>query len=131
MLLAPFTFCSGGVVDTCAKRQKNHTIHKTDGGMLRHGLCLFVADEWELGNLGGLVPPGLAKGDEATHSPRSWESKGSRKFLAPLKRVSVILSSRRVAREKGITRATQGKKEVGSGVSGGTREGCVGLHNHL
>ena len=64
----------------------------------------------------------LAKGDEATHSPRSWESKGSRKLLAPLKRVSVILSSRRVAREKGITRATQEKKEVGSGVSGGGLE---------
>ena len=26
----------------------------------------------------------LAKGDEATHSPRSWETKGSRKLLAPL-----------------------------------------------
>ena len=62
----------------------------------------------------------LAKGDEATHSPRSWETKGSRKLLAPVKRMSVILSSRRVSREKGITRATQGKKEVGSGVSGGT-----------
>ena len=73
----------------------------------------------------------LAKGDEATHGPRSWETKGSRKLLAPLKRVSVILSSRRVSREKGITRATQGKKEVGSGVNGGTGEGCVGLHNHL
>ena len=38
----------------------------------------------------------LAKGDEANHSPRSWETKGSRKLLAPLKRVSVILSFRRV-----------------------------------
>ena len=32
----------------------------------------------------------LAKGDEATHSPRNWETKGSRKMLALLKRVSVI-----------------------------------------
>ena len=30
--------------------------------------------------------PALAKGDEATHSPRSWETKESRKLLAPLKR---------------------------------------------
>ena len=73
----------------------------------------------------------LDKGDHATHSPRSWETKGSRKLLAALKRVNVILSSRRVSREKGITRATQGKKEIGSRVSGGTGEGCVGLHNHL
>ena len=73
----------------------------------------------------------LAKGDEATHSPRSWEIKGSRKLLAPLKRVSVMLSSRRVSRENGITRGTQGKKEVGSRVRGGTAEGFVGLHNQL
>ena len=49
-----------------------------------------------------------AKGDEATHSPRSWETKGSHKLLAPLKRTSVMLSSVRVSREKGITRAIQG-----------------------
>ena len=73
----------------------------------------------------------LAKGDEAIHSPRSCQSKGSCKLLAPLKRVSVILSSRSMSREKGITRATERKKEVGSGVSGGTAEGCVGLHKHL
>ena len=60
----------------------------------------------------------LAKGHEATHSPRRCETKESRKLLAPLKRVSVILSSRRVSREKGITRATQGKKEVESRVRG-------------
>ena len=73
----------------------------------------------------------LAKGDEATHSPRSWETKESRQLLAPLKRVSVILSSRKVSREKGTTRVTQGKKEGASRVSGGAGEGCVGLHNHL
>ena len=42
-----------------------------------------------------------------------------------------MLSSRMVSREKGITRATQGKKDVGIGVSGGTGEGCVGLHTRL
>ena len=73
----------------------------------------------------------LAKGDKATHSPRSWETKGSRKLLAPLKRVSVILSWRRVSPEKGITRATPGNNKVGSALCGGTGEGCVGLHNHL
>ena len=71
----------------------------------------------------------LDKGDEATHSPRSWETKGPCKLLAPLKRVSVILSPRRVFREKGVTRTTQGKKGVGSRLSGGTGEGCVG-HTH-
>ena len=101
-----------------------------DGGILLHGLYLLVADEGELGNLGGLVPP-RPKGDEATHLAKSCETKGSRKLLAPLKRVRVILSSRLVSREKGIIRATQGKKEVGSGVSGGGGEGCVGLHTHL
>ena len=73
----------------------------------------------------------LDKGDEASHSPRSRQTKGSRKLLAPLKRVSVILSWRKVSREKCITRATQGKKGVGCRVTGGTGEGCVGLHNHL
>ena len=60
-----------------------------------------------------------AKGDEATHSPRSWETKGSRKLLAPLKRTSVMLSSVRVSREKGITRAIQGNMVVWRG--GGMR----------
>ena len=45
--------------------------------------------------------------------------------------MSVILSLRRVSQEKGITRATQGKKEVWSRVTGGTGEGCVGLHNYM
>ena len=53
------------------------------------------------------------------------------KLLAPLKRASAILSSRRVSRENDITRATQGKKEVGTRVCVGTTERCVGLHNHL
>ena len=39
----------------------------------------------------------LAKGDEASHSARSWETKGSRKVLAPLKRVSDMPSPRRVS----------------------------------
>ena len=30
-----------------------------------------------------------AKGDEATHSPRKWETKGFRKLLAPLKRYTI------------------------------------------
>ena len=98
---------------------------------MRHGLYLLVADEREWETSVASYHKALAKGDDATHSPRSWVTKGSRKLLAPLKRVSVILSSRRVCREKGITRATQGKRGVGSGVSGGTKEGCVGLHNHL
>ena len=38
----------------------------------------------------------------------SCETKGSRKLLAPLKRVSVMLNSRRVSREKDKTRATEG-----------------------
>ena len=57
-----------------------------------------------------------AKGDEATHSPRSWETKGSRKLLAPLKRTSVMLSSRIVSRGKGITSATQEKRGYGVGL---------------
>ena len=58
----------------------------------------------------------LATGDEANHSPRSWETKGSRKLLAPLKRTSVILSLRMVSRGKGITSATQEKKGCGVGL---------------
>ena len=61
----------------------------------------------------------LAKGDEATHAASRWETQGSQKLLAPLKCVSVILGSRRVSREKGVARSTQGKKEDGSGLSGG------------
>ena len=61
--------------------------------------------------------------DEATHSPRSWETKGSRKFLAPLKRTSVMLSSVRVSREKGITRAIQGNGVEGGGC-GHPEGGC-------
>ena len=114
------------------KQGHNSMVHAPPplGGSLRppklHGLYWLVADERELGHLRGLVPPGLGQGKEATHSPRSWETKGSRKLLAPR-----ILSSTRVSREKGIIRATQGKKEVRSGVSGGTGKGCVTLHNHL
>ena len=59
----------------------------------------------------------LAKGDEATHSPRSWETKGSRKLLAPLKRTSVMLSSRIVSRGKGLTSATQEKRGDGVGLA--------------
>ena len=58
----------------------------------------------------------LAKGDEATHSPRIWETKGSRKLLAPLKCTSVILSSRMVSREKGTTSAAQQKRGYGVGL---------------
>ena len=69
-----------------------------------------------------------AKGEEATNSPRSFETKGSRKPLAPLKRVSVMLSSVRVSREKDITTATPGKAvvgSVGSGEDGGQWEAGV------
>ena len=97
--------------------------------MLFHGLYLLLRMR-EVGILRGLVPPGLAKGDEPTHSPRSCKTKRSRKLLAPLKRVSVILSSRRVSGEKAITRATQAKKgDWEWGEWGGGRERCVGLHN--
>ena len=67
-----------------------------------------------------------AKGDEATYSPRSWETKGSRKLLAPLKRTSVMLSSVRVSKEKGITRAIQGNMVVwrGGGGCGQPEGGC-------
>ena len=89
---------------------------------------------WHQG-VGGSVGVGfyraLAKGDEATHSPKSCETKGSCKLLAPLKRISTILSSSRVSQEKGIRRATQGKRVVCTGVSGGTAEGGVGLNTQL
>ena len=52
------------------------------GGILPHCLYLLVANEGELGNLGGLYHRALAMRDEATHSPRSCETKGSRKLLA-------------------------------------------------
>ena len=63
-----------------------------------------------------------AKGDEATHSPRSWETKGSRK--APLKRTSVMLSSRienSVSGERHNKCYTR-EKGVRSGVGGGHKE---------
>ena len=66
-----------------------------------------------------------AKGDEATHSPRSWETKGSRKLLAPLKCTSVMPSLVRVSREKGIKRAIQGNMVVWSGGECGQPEGGV------
>ena len=66
-----------------------------------------------------------ANGDEATHSLKSWETKGSRKLLAPLKCTSVMLSSVRVSREKGITRAIQGNMVVWSGGECGQPEGGV------
>ena len=47
----------------------------------------------------------LAKGNEATHSPRSWEAKGSRKLLAPLKRVH----ERHTKPEKGVPREKHNK----------------------
>ena len=61
-----------------------------------------------------------AKGDEATHSPRSPET---RELLAPLKRTSIILISRMVSREKGITnKSYTTEKWVRSGVGGGPKE---------
>ena len=44
-----------------------------------------------------LYQQALAKGDEATYSPRSCATNGSHKLLGPLKRVSVIISSRKVS----------------------------------
>ena len=67
-----------------------------------------------------------AKGDEATHSPGSWETKGSRKLLAPLKRTSVMLSSRIMSGGKGITSATQGKRVYGVGLAVGTKKRTKG-----
>ena len=66
-----------------------------------------------------------AKGDEATYSPRRWETKGSRKLLAPLERTSVMLSSVRVSRGKGITRAIQENMVVWGGGECGQPEGGV------
>ena len=65
------------------------------------------------------------KGEEATHSPKSWETQESRKAVAPLDRISVMLRLRRMSQEKGITRATQGKMMVWSEVDGGAGEGGV------
>ena len=73
---------------------------------IREGWPTFVASNHQA----------LAKGDEANHLPRSWETKGSRKPLAPLKRTSIILSSRMVSREKDITSATQEKRGCGVGL---------------
>ena len=67
-----------------------------------------------------------AKGDEATHSPRSRQTKGSRKLLAPFKRTSVMLSSRIMSRGKGITGATQGKRGYGVGLAVGTKKRTKG-----
>ena len=67
-----------------------------------------------------------AKGDDATHSPRSWETKESRKRLAPLKRASVMLDPRTVSRGKGITSATQEKRGYGVGLAVGTKKRTKG-----
>ena len=81
-----------------------------DGGILLHGLHLLVADEGELGNFGGLGPTALAKMDEATHSLRSCETKGSHKLLASLKCVSVMPSSKCHAKlKKGVPRERHNK----------------------
>ena len=72
-----------------------------------------------------------AKGDEATHSPRSWETKESRKLLAPLKRTSVMLSSRIVSRGKGITSATQEKRGYGVELAVGTKKRTKGWTPNL
>ena len=69
-----------------------------------------------------------AKGEEATHSPRRFETKGLCKLLAPLKHVSVMLSPVSVSREKERTTATQGKTavgSVGSGEDSGQQDGLV------
>ena len=55
---------------------------------------------------------GLAKGDEAAHTPRSSATNGLRKLLAPLSRVRVMLNSVSVSLEKGITRATQRERAI-------------------
>ena len=47
---------------------------------------------------------------------QAWETKGSRKLLAPLKHISVILNSRMVSPEKDITNATQDKRRCGVGL---------------
>ena len=66
-----------------------------------------------------------AKGHEATHSPRCPETNRGRELLAPLKRTSIVLISRRLSREKGITNksCTTGKS-VQSGAGGGPKEMC-------
>ena len=67
-----------------------------------------------------------AKGDEATHSPRSWETKVSRKLLAPLKRTSIMVSWRIASRGTGITCATQEKTGYGVGLGVGTKKRTKG-----
>ena len=96
--------------------------------MLLYVLYLLVSDEGELGNLGGLVPPSSSQRERP---PRSCKAKGWRRLPAQLKRVTVMLSSRLVSREKGIITATQGKRLVGNGAGWGTGGGSVGLCSHL
>ena len=56
----------------------------------------------------------------------------SHKLVAPLKRVSVVLSSRIMTREKATTRASQGKRVVWSEVGGGPAEGGMSyIPNHI
>ena len=84
-----------------------------EGGLLLHRLQLLCTNKGGVANVRGSAHWLLAKGDEATHSPRSWETKGSGKLLAPLKRTSVILPSRMASRGKGITSAVQEKRVCG------------------
>ena len=96
------------------------------GGQGLHHLHLLGANKG--GTLVASTYQASAKGDEATHSPRSRETNRSRKLLAPLKRTSVILISRMVSREKGTTnKSYTTKKWVRSGVGGRPKERDYGL----
>ena len=75
-----------------------------------HRLQLLTTSQGGVAYLMASDHRALAKGDEATHLPRSCATNGTRKLLAPLSRVRVMLSSVSVSQEKGITRAKQGKR---------------------
>ena len=98
-----------GTFKSISNRINSGAGKRTEAYCFMDSICLLqMSGSWA--NSVASYHGALAKGEEATHSPRSWETKGARKLLAPLHRVSVILSSRRVSQEKG-------KKEVGTGVS--------------
>ena len=63
----------------------------------------------------------LANGDEATNSPRSWETKGSHKLLAPQTHQRHARIENSVSRERHFKSYTR-EKGVWSGVGGGTKE---------
>ena len=96
---------------------------KKEGGVLPQGLHLLVADDGEVGNLGDVGPLAPSQTGGTPHWPRSCHTRDSHKILAALNRVSILRSTRRMSRLKGITRATKGQRVVCSEVGGGPSSG--------